>query len=178
MRTPKEYIIQFVGLSVGEHLYDFHISDKFFESLDYSEIKQGDINVKLTLLKQSSMMILHFEISGTVKINCDRCTAEYDLPIEGNYKLIVKVGGSDTGNEDDDIITVAANEHELDFSQYLYEYIALSLPIKRAHPDNEKGEATCDKKMLKKLNDFLIEEEKKEDSSDPRWDDLKNISLN
>lgn len=178
MRTPKEYIIQFVGLSVGEHLYDFHISDKFFESLDYSEIKQGDINVKLTLLKQSSMMILHFEISGTVKINCDRCTAEYDLPIEGNYKLIVKVGGSDTGNEDDDIITVAANEHELDLSQYLYEYIALSLPIKRVHPDNEKGETTCDKKMLKKLKDFLIEEEKKEDSSDPRWDDLKNISLN
>lgn len=178
MRTPKEYIIQFVGLSVGEHLYDFHISDKFFESLDYSEIKQGDINVKLTLLKQSSMMILHFEISGTVKINCDRCTAEYDLPLEGNYKLIVKVGGSDTGNEDDDIITVAANEHELDLSQYLYEYIALSLPIKRAHPDNAKGETTCDKKMLKKLNDFLIEEEKKEDSSDPRWDDLKNISLN
>lgn len=178
MRTPKEYIIQFVGLSVGEHLYDFHISDKFFESLDYSEIKQGDINVKLTLLKQSSMMIFHFEISGTVKINCDRCTAEYDLPIEGNYKLIVKVGGSDTGNEDDDIITVAANEHELDISQYLYEYIALSLPIKRAHPDNKKGETTCDKKMLKKLNDFLIEEEKKEDASDPRWDDLKNISLN
>ena len=61
MRTPKEYIIQFVGLSVGEHLYDFHISDKFFESLDYSEIKQGDIIVKLTLLKQSSMMILHWE---------------------------------------------------------------------------------------------------------------------
>ncbi len=178
MRTPKEYIIQFVGLSVGEHLYDFNIGDKFFESLDYSEIKQGDIKVKLTLLKQSSMMILHFEISGTVKINCDRCTAEYNLPIEGNYKLIVKVGGSDTGNEDDDIITVAANEHELDLSQYLYEYIALSLPIKRAHPDNEEGETTCDKKMLKKLNDFLIEEEKKEDSSDPRWDDLKNISLN
>ena len=178
MRSPKEYIIQFVGLSVGEHLYDFNIGDKFFESLDYSEIKQGNVNVKLTLLKQSSMMILHFEISGTVNVNCDRCTAEYDLPIAGNYKLIVKVGGSDTGNEDDDIITVASNEHELDLSQYLYEYIALSLPIKRVHLDNEKGETTCDKNMLKKLKDFLIEEEKKEDSSDPRWDDLKNISLN
>ena len=178
MQTPKEYIIQFVGLSVGSHLYEFNISDKFFESLDYSEIKQGDIQVKLTLLKQSSMMILQFEIGGTVKINCDRCTAEYDLPIQGDYKLIVKVGGSETGNEDDDIITIAANEHELDLSQYLYEYIALSLPIKRAHPDNDEGEATCDKEMIKKLKDFLIEEEKKENLNDPRWDDLKNISLN
>ena len=177
MPTRKEYIIQFVGLSAGEHLYDFNISDKFFESLDYSEIKQGNINVKLTLLKQSSMMILQFEISGTVKINCDRCTAEYDFPVHGNYKLIVKVGGSDTGNEDDDIITIAANEHELDLSQYIYEYTALSLPIKRAHPENEEGESTCDKEMLEKLKNFLIEDEKN-DLTDPRWDDLKNFSLN
>lgn len=177
MQARKEYIIQFVGLSMGEHLYDFNINDKFFESLDYSEIKQGNINVKLTLLKQSSIMILQFEISGTTKVNCDRCTAEYNLPIQGSYKLIVKVGGNDTGNEDDDIITIAANEHELDLSQYLYEYIALCLPIKRAHPDNAKGESTCDKEMLKKLKDFLIEDEKN-DASDPRWDDLKNISLN
>ena len=177
MQTRKEYIIQFVGLSIGEHLFEFIIRDKFFESLDYSEIKQGNINVKLSLLKQSTLMILQFEISGTTKVNCDRCTTEYNLPIQGNYKLIVKVGGNDTGNEDDDIITVAANEHELDLSQYLYEYITLSLPIKRVHPDNEKGESTCDKETLKKLKNFLIEEEKK-DTSDPRWDDLKNISLN
>ena len=177
MKTGKEYIIQFVGLSVGEHLYDYNINDKFFESLDYSEIKQGNIKVRVTLLKQSSMMIFQFNISGTVLVNCDRCTAEFDLPIQGDYKLIVKVGGRDSGNEDDDIITIAANEHELDLSQFLYEYIALSLPIKRVHPDNDEGEPTCDKEMLKKLKNFLIEEEKN-DFSDPRWDDLKNISLN
>ena len=123
------------------------------------------------------MMVLHFEISGTVKMDCDRCTEEFDLPIEGNYKLIVKVGGHESGDENDDIITVAANEHELDLSQYLYEYITLSLPIKRVHPNDAKGKITCNKKVLKKLGDFLIEEEKKEDT-DPRWNDLKNIKLN
>ncbi len=179
MQTRKEYIIQFVGLSAGTHLYDFNIGEKFFKSFDYSEIKQASILVKLALLKQSTMMVFQFEISGTVKAVCDRCAAEFDLPISGNYKLIVKVGGSETGDEDDDIITIAANEHELDLSQFLYEYIALSVPIKRVHPDNLKGESTCDKEMLKKLNDFLIENEKEEKSSDdPRWDDLKNINLN
>ena len=177
MQTRKEYVIQFVGLSAGEHLYDFKVSDKFFEDLDYSEIKQGNINVHLNLLKQSTMMVLHFEISGTVKMDCDRCTEEFDLPIEGNYKLIVKVGGHESGDENDDIITIAANEHELDLSQYLYEYITLSLPIKRVHPNDAKGKITCNKKVLKKLEDFLIEEEKKEDT-DPRWNDLKNIKLN
>ena len=176
MPTRKDHIIQFVGLSTGQHEFEFDIKDKFFEDYNYSEIKQGAIQVGLTLLKQSTMMVLHFKINGTVKQDCDRCTAPLDLPIMGNYKLIVKVGGSDTGNEDDDIITIPANEHELDLTQYIYEYIALSLPIKRVHPDNKKGESSCDKKMLKKLERFLLEEEKEE--TDPRWNGLKNIKLN
>ncbi len=180
MQNRKEYIIQFVGLGAGEHEYEFDVSDKFFESLDFSEIKQGNIHVNLRLLKQSTMMVLQFEITGTVKLNCDRCTGEFDMPISGNYKLIVKVGGHETGNEDDDIITVAANEHQLDLTQYIYEYITLSLPIKRVHPEDEKGNSTCDEEVLKKLNNYLIEEEKEEpeEPTDSRWDDLKNIKLN
>jgi uncharacterized metal-binding protein YceD (DUF177 family) len=176
MPTRKNYIIQFQGLSMGLHEYEFDIDDSFFEDFDYSEIKQGQIKVNLSLLKQSTMMVLNFKISGTVKQDCDRCTSPLDLQINGDYKLIIKVGGSDTGNEDDDIITVAANEHQLDLQQHIYEYITLSLPIQRIHPTDDKGESTCDKEMLKKLEDFLIDEEKEE--SDPRWNDLKNIKLN
>ena len=177
MQTRKEYVIQFVGLSIGTHLFDYTITDKFFENLDYSEIKQGNLQIKLALLKQSNMMVLQFEIKGKVKAICDRCTEQFDLPIEGSYKLIVKVGGNDTGNENDDIITIAANEHELDLSQCLYEYITLSVPIKRIHPDNSKGQTTCNKKILKELNDYLIENEEKH-PSDPRWDELRKIKLN
>lgn len=177
MQGGKEYIIQFVGLPVGKHEYEFKVTDKFFDDLEYSEIKQGNINVDLTLLKQSSMMSLEFKISGTVKVNCDLCTAEFDLPITGDYKLIVKVGGSDTGDEDDDIITVAANEHELDVRQYIYEYIILSLPIKRVHPLDKNGNSTCDPEMLEKVRKYLVDKEKDE-KTDPRWDGLKNIKLN
>ncbi len=178
MQTPKDYIIKFVGLTVGQHEFEFIVNDKFFEGLDYSEIKKGNIRVNITLLKQAVMMALQFEISGTIKANCDLCTAEFDLPINGIFKLIVKVGGNDTGGEDDDIITIATNEHELDLSQYMYEYIALSLPIKRVHPDNKKGESTCDKEMLKKLENFIVEDEKEGGIIDPRWEQLKNIKLN
>ena len=173
MSTSKEYVIQFAGLSSGEHLFELNVHDKFFENLDYSEIKQGNILVTLTLLKQSSMMVLHFDISGTVKVNCDHCAAEFDMPINGNYKLTVKVGGSDEDTDDDDIITIGVNEHKLDVSQYLYEYITLSLPIKREHVDK----LTCDKEIVNKLDNFLVDEEKKE-PIDPRWDGLKDIKLN
>lgn len=183
MSNRKDYIIPFVGLSVGEHLYEYEIDGRFFDDFEFSEIHESAIILKINLLKQSTMMVLMFDIKGTVQADCDRCTETFNLPIEGEYKLIVKVGGSDTGNEDDDIITVAANEYELDLTQYIYEYIALSLPIKRVHPDNKKGESTCNKEMLEKLSIFLTEEEKDEKieenpSTDPRWDDLKNITLN
>ncbi len=177
MQAEKQYIVQFVGLSLGEHKYQFEVNDKFFESLDYSEIKQGNSIVNLNLLKQSSMMILQFEIGGTIKVNCDRCMEEYDLPINGNFKLIVKIGGTPSEEEDDDILTIATNEHELNLSQYIYEYISLSLPIKRVHPDDKNGKSTCNKAALKKLEKFLTHEEKQE-ITDPRWNGLKNIKLN
>lgn len=177
MKTRKEFIIQFVGLSFGKHIFEYNINDKFFANLyPDSEIKQGNILVKVELLKQSAMMVLNFEISGTVKVNCDRCTDEFDLPINGNYQLVVNIGGHDTG-EEDDIITISSNESELDLSQFIYEDIILSLPIKRVHPDNEMGESTCDNEMLKKLNDFLVPEPPKDDL-DPHWESLKNIKLN
>ncbi len=177
MQTRKEYIIQFAGLSLGEHKFEYKVNDKFFENLDYSEIKQGDLTINLNLLKQSQMMVFQFEISGTVKMICDLCATEFDLPLTGKNKLIVKIGGTDDDNLDDDIITIAANEHQLDLSQYLYEYITLSLPIKRTHPPDKKGKPTCDKEMLKKVKKFLTKEEKKE-ITDPRWEGLKNIKLN
>jgi uncharacterized protein len=177
MKAGKDYVIQFAALSMGEHEYQFEIGDKFFENLDYSEIKKGDIQVKLTLIKQSTMMIIESEISGTVNIDCDVCTAELDLPIHGNYKLIVKVGGHETGDEDDDIITLPANEHQLDMRQYFYEYITLSVPIRRVHPDDEEGNTTCDKATLRKLKTFLTDREP-QDPTDPRWNNLKNIKLN
>jgi uncharacterized protein len=177
MAGGKEYVIQFVGLAVGKHEYEFEAGNKFFDGLDYSEIKEGDVKVDLQLLKQSSMMSLEFRISGTVKVPCDLCTEIFDLPISGEYKLIVKVGGNDAQDGDDDIITVAANEHELDLSQYIYEYIMLSLPIKRVHPDDKNGNSTCDPEMIEKVKKYLVDDSG-DDETDPRWDGLKGIKLN
>ena len=177
MQTRKEYSIQFVSLGLGEHKFEFTVTDKFFENLDYSEIKQGNILVKVNLIRQSQMMILEFDITGTVNVLCDLCATEFDMPISGTYKLIVKLSGDDIDDKDDDIIIVGAQEHQLDLSQYIYEYVSLSLPINRIHPLDAKGKPTCNKEMLKKVQKFLTKEEKK-DTTDPRWNDLKNIKLN
>ena len=45
---------------------------------------------------------------------------------------------------------VQASEQELDMSQIIYDYVNLSLPIKKVHPEGE-----CDPEMMEKLKDIL-----------------------
>jgi len=85
MPSQKHILLQFAGLSFGEHNFEYLIEDKFFEAFEKSEIKKGKIKVKLNLLKQSQMLVLEFEIGGTVRMECDICLEEFVLPLTGNY---------------------------------------------------------------------------------------------
>ena len=176
MTASKEYIIQLAGLSEKEHLFEFNIDDTFFKNFEYSEIEKGKLKVKLNLLNQGTMMVLNFTISGTVREHCDRCAEEFDLPIEGKNQLIIKVGLKEAADEtNDDIINIEGNEQKIDLSQFIYEYITLALPSKRAHP----LKSDCNKEVLKKLNIHSIEEKTEtKEPSDPRWKELMNIKLN
>ena len=114
---------------------------------------------------------LTIRIEGVVKICCDRCLEMFFHPVECEDRLIVKFGKS-VGDDDPDIISVAVDAPELDLRQQFYEFILLALPIRRIHPDNSRGESTCDPEMMKKLREHLTEEEH---NRDPRWDELKKL---
>jgi uncharacterized protein len=92
-------------------------------------------------------------------------------PVRCENRLLVKFG-KEIDDEDPEIISLSADEHELDLQQLLYEYIYLALPIKRVHPDDADGNSTCDPAMLKKLNELIVEEETE---NDPRWDELRKL---
>jgi uncharacterized metal-binding protein YceD (DUF177 family) len=94
--------------------------------------------------------------------------------IDCENKLLVKFGKK-WDDTDPDIITIPADEHELDIKQYLYEFIHLALPIQRIHPGGVDGTNNCDPEMLKKLNQHIVDEVK---DNDPRWDELKKLINN
>src|SRR5512138_1425120 len=138
MNYLRHFIIPFIGLKVGNHNFAFEIEDEFFEHFEYSEIKKGKLHVDCLLEKQVRMMILNFDINGTVRIPCDRCAEEFDQPIAGRQKLIVKFG-ADHVEESDEVLVITEQESELDVSQFLYEYIHLMLPFKKVHGTDENG---------------------------------------
>ena len=165
------YTIGISGLKEGRHTIDFEIDNKFFESFEESEIKEGSLFANIELEKRSSHIDLFIRISGKVKVCCDRCLEMFFYPVECENRLLVKLGKK-IEDSDPDIISLTTDEHELDLQQHFYEYIHLALPIKRVHPDDENGNSTCDPVMLKKLKELIVEEE---NENDPRWDELKKL---
>lgn len=176
MNQLSKYRIVYQGLSEGLHEFDFEIEDAFFEQLEYSEIKKGNLKTKVFLNKKSTFLELDFQINGYVVLTCDRCLDEYNQPIDYDGKLFVKF----SENEDElaeDVICLSPSEHELDISHYIYESINLSIPLKRVHPDNEFGDVACNPEMLEKLNKYKTDEPADE-NIDPRWEDLRNLMAN
>ncbi|MCE3259721.1 MAG: hypothetical protein K0S12_1362, partial [Bacteroidetes bacterium] len=62
----SQFIIQFAGLPVGIHEFEFQVNDKFFKSIEGSEIQRAQLDVTAILTKQNNLLQMHFDIRGTV----------------------------------------------------------------------------------------------------------------
>ncbi len=175
MSFLDQFAIQFAGLKSGSYNFEFAINESFFEKFTESEIKRGTVNVHIELQKQARMMVLLFNMDGSVILTCDRCLDEFDFPIDHQTKLIVNIG-KDNSEDTEEIITISESENEINLAQFIYESIHLALPMKRIHPDNEKGGSTCNSEVMKKLKEHTASAI--ENNDDPRWDKLKNIEFN
>lgn len=176
MSKTKEYVIPFVGLKLGKHKFEYQISNAFFEIFDYNEFQNSDIKVNVVLDKQSNLLELNFKHEGTINVPCDLTSEDFDLPIKGKLKLIVRFGET-FNNDNEELLILPFGEFEIDIAQYIYEMIILSIPLKRIHPGIKDGSLNTE--ALTKLKELTIKEQKKEkkeeENIDPRWDKLKQL---
>jgi uncharacterized metal-binding protein YceD (DUF177 family) len=175
VKAKHLYVIPFKGLKIGKHEFVYEIDDHFFEGHPESEIQKGRVKVEILMEKRSTMLEFRFLLNGEVTVTCDRCLDEFEMPVEFESVLFVKFG-EEPEEQSDEIIVLSHNDFELDVEPYIYEFIHLSLPVKRVHPDDASGLSTCNKEMLKKLNEYIVREN--ESDIDPRWNDLKNLLNN
>ncbi len=176
MNRTKEFLIPFVGLKLGKHHFEYQINNAFFEIFEYDEFQNSDIKVSVILEKKSNMLELSFKHKGTVNVPCDLTGEDFDLPIKGKMKLIVRFG--EVFNDDnEELLILPFGEFEINIAQYIYEMIALSVPLKRVHPGVKDGSLKTE--ALEKLNELQVKEvekkENKEENIDPRWDKLKQL---
>ena len=163
--------------------YEFQLDNQFFADLDAPEVQKGAVNVSLKVRKTSGVYQLDFHTEGKVIVICDRCLDEMEQLIETDDQLKVKLGTE--FSEIDDIVVVPEEDGYINVAWFIYEFIALSIPMKHVHAPGK-----CNKDMVSKLSKHLrvkkdeddemdnVEESTLDNESqeiDPRWNELKKI---
>ncbi|WP_395054233.1 YceD family protein [Flavobacterium sp.] len=176
MKVTNEFLIPFIGLKLGKHQFDFQINKAFFDNFDYHEYENCDIKVTVILDKKSTILELSFKHKGTVYVPCDLTNEMFNLPIKGKINLVVQFG-ENFNNDNEELLILPHGEFQIDVSQYIYEMIVLSVPLKRIHPGIKDG--TLKTETLDKLTELSVKKAKKEvqqeENIDPRWDKLKQL---
>lgn len=151
--------------------FEWVLGDDYFEALEDAEIQSGNVNVVISLRKAEGCFDMQVNAKGFVVVTCDRCLDDMEQSIEANNRFIVKLGISDS--EDDESITVDENEGMLDLLWVIYESIALSVPIKHVHAPGK-----CNAAMTEKLDELSATrsgDEADEVAIDPRWSKLSEL---
>ncbi|MGY6650037.1 YceD family protein [Wenyingzhuangia sp. IMCC45574] len=174
MKRFKEFRIPFVGLRDGEHQFDFQIDREFFDAFGFDEYEEVDFKVTLLLTKKTTFMELKLVADGTVKVPCDVTGEEFNMKVEGDMELVVKFGEA-YNDERDDLLILPQEAYQIEVQQYIYELIVLSVPQKRVKPGAEDNELEDAEVLEAELRSDQEEKNSKEESTDPRWDQLKQL---
>ncbi len=173
MKELKEFTIPFVGLKLGEHLFNFKINNTFFTNFDFEDFNNAAINIEVVLLKKPTLLEFTIQFKGFVNINCDVSNEAYDLDVSGKYHFVVKFG-DEFNNDNDELLIIPHGSHQVNIQQYVYETVVLSLPVKKVHPGVVNG--TLKSEILSKLEEYSLNKTtKNKDEIDPRWDILKKL---
>lgn len=171
VKELREYNIPFSGLKTGIHHFNYELDETFFSHFENSLVNKSRIFADLSFEKKERLFILNFDISGSIVTECDRCGQEFDLAVHGNHTLYVKLGDMRSEEEDnEEVIWLPENEVVLNIAEPLYEFIHLSIPMHKTHPDTPNGKSGCDPEIIKHIGEHPDKE-----TTDPRWEVLKKL---
>lgn len=182
--------IQFSGLKSGIYHYDYTLDDSFFSEFKNEKILGGKVFFDVKLEKKERLMLFFFAYNGKVRTECDRCLGEMEWPIEGEETICVKLSDTET-SDDENVVILPESAYKIDLAQWMYEFVAVAMPIQCVHPDDADGNPTCDPEMLKYISDEIEPEDEDENEPfdendeneeneesreiDPRWEALMKL---
>lgn len=169
MEKMSKYNLHYAGLKEGIHEFDYLLNQDFFDMFEHPIVQGAHVLIHLTVNKSATIVVLNIKAAGTVHVQCHRCLEEFEMSLDITKTIIVKTSGEDKEVDDDNII-LADNAHDIHLAQHFYDLVSLAIPIKVTHPDNG-----CNEETLRTLEKYMV---KNENTNDPRWDILKNVSNN
>ena len=175
----------------GTQEFAYHLDKQFFVTMESADIRDADLDVKLTVVYKHDLYSLAFHITGTVTLLCDRCLDDLILPIDTTSDIAVNY------DETDELLIIPESDNTLNVSYMIYDTVSLAIPLKHVHPMGKCNRAMS--ALLRKhravkddedaaLAETLIDEMETMDAEggddqpsdsgavDPCWDGLKKLS--
>ncbi|AEW22558.1 YceD family protein [Tannerella forsythia] len=169
--------------------YEYFLDNQFFTDIDGAEVQRGKVNVSLKVERKVSTFEMTFHLSGMVIVSCDRCLDDMEQAIASDNRLMVKFG-KEYAEESDEILVISEDEGRVNLAWFLYEFVALNIPMKHVHAPGK-----CNKAMSARLrkhsahrsdesdnaedevddDDNILSDEYEDTATDPRWDALKKL---
>lgn len=121
------------SLNLGEHYLDFQLSDEFFEQFGGLIVKEGNLKVSVKVDLSSALITLSITVRGLVTQVCDRSLDDYEESVDTFGQIRFKYG--EVAEElSEDLYVILPNTPSIEISQVVYDFICLSLPLKKLHP--------------------------------------------
>lgn len=180
------YRINIVGLSNKVHQFHYEIGRSLFEEYGTDIVSDGVFVVDVSLDKRETFLEADFRISGTARLICDRSLEPFDFLINTRRKVVFKYGDQDE-EITDEIMIIQRDTAWIELGQYLYEFIALAIPLKKLHPrfqesvedDDSEGRIVYTSGGADDSEGDDQEsgnnKEGGDDDIDPRWNALKKL---
>ncbi|GAP71943.1 hypothetical protein SAMD00024442_20_30 [Candidatus Symbiothrix dinenymphae] len=144
------YKIDLIRARQEVQTFEYLLDSQFFADIESDDVQKGKVKVSLTVTDVRGTFVFDFKLSGNVVIACDRCLDEMNFPIETTAKLVVKLG-TEYAEGADDVITIPEKEGFINIAWFLYEFVALEIPLKHVHA---KGQ--CNRDMEEYLKKHVV----------------------
>lgn len=158
------------SLGDGDHPFLF---DVLPADIGLDESFVGNVRVEGNLRKVSTQFFMESTIAARCVRPCDRCLKEFERAIDVPMTLYYRVGSVDRreqGDEDADIVALAAEDESIVLDDDVRQSILLDLPLKELCGEDCKGLcAGCGADLNTEQCGC------QQDAVDPRWEKLAEV---
>ncbi|KOY84763.1 hypothetical protein AD998_00090 [bacterium 336/3] len=174
MERLNEYKVGIAKLQNKDYYFEWQVGREFFISFEETFVENGSCKVKMTLRKSEALLHLIFDIEGVLELTCDRSLEKFDYPFHTEGVQILRF--SDHSEQiTDEMELIPRGIAEINVSQYIYELISLAVPMKKLHPRFQEEKNSNEELTLVYTSNKKTKDQNSEETTDPRWEELKKI---
>jgi len=175
MDAMAPFRIPVATLKADQASFEWKLGPEFLAIFDDQHVTENALfTANMDLERSAGITTLYFRIHGIVDTICDRCTAAIQMPVLGEYQIIVKFG--DPAETTDEVVFVHPEAAELNVANHIYDFALLSIPIsRRIEGCDSLQERPCDMTVLSYLSEKNENDNPDGGNDDSPWEDLKKV---